>query len=45
MDTDSDSDDVPATTPNSTYTIYVSTFLDDVILSQMLILVASPKQF
>ncbi len=36
-DTDSDSDDVPCTTPNTTYTIYVPTFLDDVLLSQMLI--------
>ena len=36
-DTDSDSDDVPCTTPNTTYTIYVPTFLADVLLSQMLI--------
>jgi hypothetical protein len=37
MDTDSDSDDVPANTPNSTYTIYIPTILDDVLLSQILI--------
>jgi hypothetical protein len=36
-DTDSDSDDVPVTTSNSTYTIYVPTFLDDVLISTMLI--------
>jgi hypothetical protein len=37
MDNGSDSDDVPVNTPNSTYTIYVPTFLDDVMLSQILI--------
>ena len=38
MDSDSDAaEDVPVTTPNSTYTIYVPTFLDDALISQMLI--------
>jgi hypothetical protein len=43
MDNDSDSDDIPADTPNSTYTIYISTFLDDVLLSQMLITDLTPE--
>jgi hypothetical protein len=37
MVNDNDSDDVPDNTPNSAYTIYVPTFLDDVLLSQILI--------
>jgi hypothetical protein len=34
-DHDSDSEDLPHPTPPSTYTIYIPTFLDDIIHSQM----------